>query len=786
MGQPIIDSMGNHVGTWDYIGSQGPFYTKSETDQTFVPQTRTVNNKALSTNISLDYSDVGALPDSTVIGNGTVTIQKNSTTIDSFTLNQTADKTIDISVPTKTSDLTNDGDGTSVFTTSSDVSTAISTHNTDENAHSYIQGLISDEVTARGNADTALDGRLTTVENNYVPKTRKINGYALSSDIDLTYEDVGAVGLPETLNDQEFLYRQTPASQDGVGRIDSIKGNTIKFNQLGNVSISGSPNNGITWTDNNDGSITVGGTLTDSSINAAVAISTSTDRKLNHIYLILGGTTKAKIYSNASGNTYSFAKSNFDSGQGIIFKVTNSVGNAALASQVTAGTASFSNEKIIPQFFDLTDIFGDTEAQSIWNMENTTEGTGVLYFKNWLSSHVGNLPYYAYDPGSLISFNGTGLKSVGFNQCDEEYEEGVWQLWNGGNGGKQSNSDYVRSKNYIRVMPNTEYCFYRDFLTADNMIGLYDADKKYLGFGEAFGFGSGSTIIYHTIPSNACYITFYFKKDGFGKLCINISDTNKNGTYETYKSSTLTLPISTYFPTGMKDLPNGTCDTLTESNATVKVGRIIIDGTQGTFSSPNTNQFNIDNLITDYKKSEGNITYESDRYVAVSQTGSNGDFQTLVSNISKAFNFSSSSANVFAIRIKDTDYSSINDFKTYLSNNPIVIDYELATYTETPISPSLELTYDVQVGGTEQILPENTSTPTTSPIIADITYSMFDLDVGKGILTIQKNSSSIGTFSANANNNTTINIPVPTQLSDLSDTYYTEAEIDTLWANTTI
>ena len=108
MGQPILDSMGNHVGTWDYIGSQGPFYTKSETDQTFVPQTRTVNNKALSTNINLDYSDVGALPDNTVIGNGTVTIQKNSTTIDSFTLNQTSDKTIDISVPTKTSDIAND------------------------------------------------------------------------------------------------------------------------------------------------------------------------------------------------------------------------------------------------------------------------------------------------------------------------------------------------------------------------------------------------------------------------------------------------------------------------------------------------------------------------------------------------------------------------------------------------------------------------------------------------------------------------------------------------------
>lgn len=51
------------------------------------------------------------------VGNGTVTIQKNSSTIDSFTMNQSTNKTIDISVPTKTSQLTND----SSFITLSDV-----------------------------------------------------------------------------------------------------------------------------------------------------------------------------------------------------------------------------------------------------------------------------------------------------------------------------------------------------------------------------------------------------------------------------------------------------------------------------------------------------------------------------------------------------------------------------------------------------------------------------------------------------------------------------------------
>lgn len=97
--------------TFVYIGSQGPFYTKSETDATFVPQTRTVNGKALSTDISLTAADVNALPASTVIptvNNATLTIKKNGNNVASFTANSASDVSADIAVPTKTSDITND------------------------------------------------------------------------------------------------------------------------------------------------------------------------------------------------------------------------------------------------------------------------------------------------------------------------------------------------------------------------------------------------------------------------------------------------------------------------------------------------------------------------------------------------------------------------------------------------------------------------------------------------------------------------------------------------------
>lgn len=46
--------------TFLLIGEEGPYYTKSQADTTFVPQTRTVNGKALSSNITLTASDVSA------------------------------------------------------------------------------------------------------------------------------------------------------------------------------------------------------------------------------------------------------------------------------------------------------------------------------------------------------------------------------------------------------------------------------------------------------------------------------------------------------------------------------------------------------------------------------------------------------------------------------------------------------------------------------------------------------------------------------------------------------
>ena len=54
------------------------------------------------------YTDLSDKPTIPTVNNATLTIQQNGTTVDTFTANSSSDKTVNITVPTKTSDLTND------------------------------------------------------------------------------------------------------------------------------------------------------------------------------------------------------------------------------------------------------------------------------------------------------------------------------------------------------------------------------------------------------------------------------------------------------------------------------------------------------------------------------------------------------------------------------------------------------------------------------------------------------------------------------------------------------
>ena len=171
------------TNAFTYIGSQGPFYTKSETDATFVPQTRTINGKGLNSDVVLTAADVNALPASTVIptvNDATLTIQKNGTTVTTFTANSAQNATADISVPTKVSDLTNDLNFVEE-TNLADV--AFSGAYADITGTPYIPTKTSD---LTNDSDFVSDANYVHTDNNFTTALKnKLNGVATGAEVNV-------------------------------------------------------------------------------------------------------------------------------------------------------------------------------------------------------------------------------------------------------------------------------------------------------------------------------------------------------------------------------------------------------------------------------------------------------------------------------------------------------------------------------------------------------------------------------------------------------------------------
>lgn len=322
--------------------------------------------------------------------------------------------------------------------------------------------------------------------------------------------------------------------------------------------------------------------------------------------------------------------------------------------------------------------------------------------------------HYDFEKGRLISFTGAGLKTVGFNQWDEEWELGYYST---STGEKKSATTQIRCKNKISVLPNTKYYFYSSNDDSTKWALFFDQNEELIkGYstGKTTSANASSIGNYEfTTPLNCAYMVFYCT-NSYGttynnQMCINLFDTNFNGTYKPYTTNTLSLPTSTRFPTGMKSV-GSVYDELTSSKAYTRTNKVSLNGSENWITS-GTNGYAITSInsgITDcVNESSSNTQCESNLFVRSGTTWSNGFFG--IENRT--------------IWIGDTNFAkfgSLENFKTYLSNNPLVIYYPLATPTETDVS--LNLNYIAWKGGTEEILSDSEEVPPTSPFVGDLSY----------------------------------------------------------------
>jgi hypothetical protein len=128
----------------------------------------------------------------------------------------------------------------------------------------------------------------------------------------------------------------------------------------------------------------------------------------------------------------------------------------------------------------------------------------------------------------------------------------------------------------------------------------------------------------------------------------------------------------------------GTLD-VTSGELVVDRAMLTINGSVGTISKPNTNRFNIDSLISNYKRSIGYSSGICSLYKSLPQEASNGNFDTAATNFNTCYDLGSQSQ---TIRIKDTRYDNVNDFSAMLAIEKPTIVYELAEPITYHLAPT--------------------------------------------------------------------------------------------------
>ena len=490
------------------------------------------------------------------------------------------------------------------------------------------------------------------------------------------------------------------ANSAGVPAKDyTVKGKTIVWNQLLDKSKypATTTTNGVTFTNNGDGSIAVNGTATDLSV--FLLFSPYTDSLIpGHKYLISGSP------NDASTNAYIQCYDNInlewlrDTGGGGIAIFQKAVGsNAGSFIRIRiAGGYTANNLVFKPQLFDLTQMFGEGN-----------EPTTVAQFRAMFPDD-----YYPYNDGELKSIEPTSVEAstvnllnlvgrkeitsdtVGYRRPTDAYPEIDTHVYYRGisaNGYLSvntvaeatvlSSSVIVKtgtvpgSNGYgvgipLTVVPSTTYYIK---CTTSGVIGLGFANSNKVITTYLFTLPNNK----FTTPIDCRYILVVFKPNAldtlatFENICVSTVQTNEYQPYNKYRAN---IPSSKYFPDGMKSAGSVYDEINFLSQKAIKRIGVVDMGTLNWSWESKVQRFYapVPNLANIGTVREGNVL--SSKFIT--------DLTTKAGDNWKGFSYSG------IVYVYTTEYTDAAAFKAAMSG--VMLYYELATPVETAITPPLQ------------------------------------------------------------------------------------------------
>ena len=266
-----------------------------------------------------------------------------------------------------------------------------------------------------------------------------------------------------------------------------------------------------------------------------------------------------------------------------------------------------------------------------------------------------------------------------------------------------------------------EYFVIENFILFDltQMFGSGNEPSTPDDFAKRLGYSSIDDVPY--IPYNEGEIVSSFAE--------GIKTTDTEGKVSERKWSET---LKKYFPDGLKSAGSA-YDEITPTKAVRRLRHMRLTGAATEdWSIESTNSYGINNFYINLPSLSGRddkIGFICDKFnkqkTLIADTTSEGYFLTKY--------------RICYFRIKASKVANVQELRTWLSNNPIEICYELNTPEETTYD-ELNLTEQVSEGGTEEAII--TDGKTSTPLRADIVYPIDAYN------TIKANKTNIGTLSS--------------------------------------
>ena len=257
----------------------------------------------------------------------------------------------------------------------------------------------------------------------------------------------------------------------------------------------------------------------------------------------------------------------------------------------------------------------------------------------------------------------------GVNQWDEE-----WEHKKGYSSGSMLSSDTnIASKNYISCKPTTAY-YFKIPSTLQIYVYQYDSNKDFI---KANAINSSESL---TTESNTAFLKFASKNDKYSgdynhDISINYPSTDTE--YHEYSGTTTTIPFTDSQGQSV-EVFGGSVDVVNGGEQPNPLKKVVFDGSNDEdwrHYGGNRVTVAVDDFTSPASGVTANIMCDKLKTITKSQQGS---AEYVISGSDEGYH-------QFMVNVGISD---ITELRTWLSNNPITVAYELATPTTFYTQPT--------------------------------------------------------------------------------------------------